>query len=189
MEKFKLSKTDIPGVLVIEPHAFADNRGFFMEYYNKDEYAKIGFNEVFIQDNHSSSKKGVVRGLHYQLNPNPMGKLIKVIKGKVFDVGVDLRKGSPTYGRFYAQVLSEDNKKMLYFPPGFAHGFLSLADGTEVVYKCTGMFNGESERALLWNDPALMIPWPLDMVGEIIVSERDKKHPLLSNVETNFSYK
>jgi dTDP-4-dehydrorhamnose 3,5-epimerase len=190
MEKFKFTKAPIDGILIIEPHPFVDNRGFFMEYYNKDEFDKAGFPDIFVQDNHSSSSKGVVRGLHYQINPHAMGKLVKAAKGMIFDVGVDIRKGSPTFGKWYGEILSEENKKMLYFPVGFAHGFLALTDGCEVFYKCTGTYNAVDERALLWNDPEIGIIWPLDMVGgHVIVSERDQKHPGIKNVDTNFTYR
>jgi dTDP-4-dehydrorhamnose 3,5-epimerase len=188
MIKFKFSKVFIDGILIIEPKAFEDDRGFFMEYYNKEGFAENGFTEIFVQDNHSRSKKGVIRGLHYQINPAPMGKLVKVVKGKIFDVGVDVRRGSPTYGKWYGEILSEENKKMIYFPPGFAHGFLSLTDGTEVIYKCTGMFSAENERAIIWNDPDIGITWPLDQVSKAIVSDRDQKHPPLKDAETNFTY-
>lgn len=189
MSKFKFTKAPIEGILIIEPKVFNDDRGFFMEFYNIDEFAKNGFAEKFIQDNHSRSKKGVIRGLHYQIHPYAMGKLVKCASGKIFDVGVDIRKGSPTFGKWYGEILSGENHKMLYFPPGFAHGFLSLEDGTEVIYKCTGVFNAESERAIIWNDPDIGIKWPLDMVEKVIVSERDSKHPRLKDAETNFVYK
>jgi dTDP-4-dehydrorhamnose 3,5-epimerase len=188
MGKFKFSTTPISGILLIEPKAFTDDRGFFMEFYNRDEFARNGFTEPFIQDNHSRSKKGVVRGLHYQIYPFPMGKLVKCVRGKIFDVGVDIRKGSPTWGKWYGDVLSGDNHKMLYFPPGFAHGFLALEDNTEVIYACTGVYSAENERAILWNDPAVGIKWPVDQVGKVIVSERDQKHPGLKDCETNFTF-
>jgi dTDP-4-dehydrorhamnose 3,5-epimerase len=188
MEKFKFAKTDIPGVIVIEPHAFKDGRGFFMEFYNKDLFEALGFADAIVQANHSRSKKGVVRGMHYQLNPHPMGKLIKVIKGKIFDAGVDIRKGSPTFGKWHGEVLSGENHKMLYFPPGFAHGFLALEDDVDVVYLCTGTYSQKSERAILWNDPEVGIKWPLDKVKKVVLSEKDKKHPGIKNVETNFSF-
>lgn len=186
--KFKFTKTAIEGVLIIEPRVFGDDRGFFMEYYNKDAFAECGgFTDLFVQDNHSRSIKGVVRGLHYQLNPHPMGKLVKVAVGKVFDVGVDIRKGSKTYGKWFGDYLSDENHKMLYFPPGIAHGFMSLADRVELLYKCTGMFNAEAERGIAWDDPAIGIAWPLKEAGNVTVSDRDKKHPLLKDAETNFT--
>ncbi|MBU0573018.1 MAG: dTDP-4-dehydrorhamnose 3,5-epimerase [Candidatus Margulisiibacteriota bacterium] len=176
---FKFEETSVKGVLRITPKVFADDRGFFMESYSKRGFAEAGFKEEFVQDNHSRSKKGVVRGLHYQLNPSPMGKLLKVVRGKVFDVGVDVRKGSPTFGKWYGEILSGENHTMLYFPPGIAHGFLCLEDGTEAAYKCTGLYDQKAERALLWNDPEIAIAWPLDQVGEVIVSEKDKIAPKL----------
>ncbi|OGC07349.1 dTDP-4-dehydrorhamnose 3,5-epimerase [candidate division WOR-1 bacterium RIFOXYD2_FULL_36_8] len=186
--KFKFSKTDISGVLVIEPNVYKDYRGFFMEYYNKDAFKTDGnFTDLFVQDNHSRSQKGVIRGLHYQLNPHAMGKLVKVVRGEAFDVGVDIRKGSKTFGKWYGEVLTAENHKMLYFPPGFAHGFLALTDNVEFLYKCTGMYNGPSERAIAWDDPDIGILWPLDKVdGKALLSDKDKKHPKLKEAEHNF---
>ena len=183
MSKFKFSKTSIPGLLQIEPLAYADDRGFFMEFYNQAGFAENGFNELFVQDNHSRSKKGVIRGLHYQINHSPMGKLVKVVTGKIFDVGVDISRGSPTFGQWHAEILSGDNHKMLYFPPGFAHGFLALAEGTEVIYKCTGLYSLANERAIIWNDPAIGIKWPTDQVEKVIVSGRDQQHPRLKDAD------
>ncbi len=179
---FKFSKTDIPGILVIEAGAFPDDRGFFMESYNQRNFLDSGFNQEFIQDNLSKSKKGVLRGLHYQINPSPMGKLVSCIRGKIFDVGVDVRKGSKTFGKWFGDILSEENKKMLYFPPGFAHGFLALEDDTLVGYKCTGLYSKENERAIIWNDPAIGVKWPVDEAGgKVILSDRDKAHPRLKD--------
>lgn len=190
MGQFKFSKTNISGVLLIELRAFQDERGFFMECYSTRDFEAHGLPETFVQDNHSQSKKGVLRGLHYQLNPSPMGKLVRCIKGRIFDVGVDVRKGSPTFGRWYGEILSGENHKMIYFPPGFAHGFLALEDDTHVYYKCTGLYSKESERAIIWNDPEVGIKWPLDEVGgKAILSDRDKVHPGLKNAETNHVYK
>jgi dTDP-4-dehydrorhamnose 3,5-epimerase len=189
MGQFKFLKTEIPGILVIEPRAFFDDRGFFMECYSSRDFEAHGLSKAFVQDNHSQSKKGVLRGLHYQNHPSPMGKLVGCIKGKIFDVGVDIRKGSPTYGKWFGEYLDEENKKMIYFPPGFAHGFLSLADGTHVYYKCTGFYSKEDEKAIVWNDPAVRIKWPLDEIGdEVILSNRDKVHPCLKDAETNHQY-
>ena len=143
---------------------------------------------LFVQDNHSCSKKGVVRGMHYQLNPSPMGKLVKVVKGSIFDVGVDLREGSPSFGKWHGDTLSAENKKMLYFPPGIAHGFLSLENDTHVIYKCTGVYSSENERALMWNDPDVNIKWPTNLVSEIILSDRDKAHPSFKTAEKNFKF-
>ncbi len=189
MGQFIFSKTDIPSVLVIEAKAFHDSRGFFRETYNKKQFEENGFKEKFVQDNHSQSSKGVLRGLHYQIKPSPMGKLVSCLKGKIFDVGVDIRKGSPTFGKWYGEILSGDNMKMIYFPPGFAHGFLCLADDSHVYYKCTGMYSPENERAMIWNDPEVGIKWPLDEVGgKVILSEKDQKHPLLKQIETNYTF-
>jgi len=186
MGVFNFSKAPIEGILVIEPKAFHDDRGFFMESYNSKDFLGNGFLSLFVQDNHSQSKKGVLRGLHYQNHPSPMGKLVRCFKGKVFDVGVDIRKGSPTFGQWYGEILSEENMKMLYFPPGFAHGFLSLADDTHVYYKCTGLYSAQNERAIIWNDPDIGIKWPLELVGgEPILSPRDKVHPRLKDAENN----
>ena len=189
MGQFKFSKTDIHGVLVIEPKAFLDERGFFMECYNLKSFEENGFTLKFVQDNHSQSKKGVLRGLHYQLKPRPMGKLVRCLKGKIFDVGVDIRKGSPTFGKWFGETLSGENMKMIYFPPGFAHGFLALEDDTHVYYKCTGLYSKENERAIIWNDPEIGIKWPVDEVdGKVILSDRDKVHPGLKGAETNHTF-
>lgn len=188
MNKFIFTSAPIPGILIIEPKVFSDDRGFFMEFFNRDGFAQFGFKEPLLQLNHSRSKKGVIRGLHYQIYPSPMGKLVKCVSGKIFDVGVDIRKGSPYFGKWYGEILSGENHKMLYFPPGFAHGFLSLEDGTEVIYACTGVYSAENERAIIWNDPDIGIAWPLDQVEKVIISERDQKHPQLKNAETNFIF-
>lgn len=183
----KFIKTKIKGIVLVELKSFDDNRGFFMETYKKSIFSKNGLSFDFIQDNHSRSTKGVLRGLHYQLQPHGMGKLVRAIKGEIFDVGVDIRKGSPTYGKWVGEILSEENKKMLYFPPGFAHGFYVLSDKAEVTYKCTSEYNKESERALAWDDPDVDIQWPIkDNI--IILSEKDKNHPKLKQIETNFIY-
>ncbi len=180
---FKFNQTPIEGILAIEPKAFADERGFFMETYNQKNFEDSGFMKKFVQDNLSKSSKGVLRGLHYQINPSPMGKLVGCLQGKIFDVGVDVRKGSKTFGQWFGDILSEENKKMIYFPPGIAHGFLSLEDNTFVAYKCTGFYSKEDERAIIWNDPEIGIKWPIDQVsGKVIISERDKVHPRLKNL-------
>ena len=189
MGQFKFTEVDIPGILVIEPKVFKDDRGFFMESYNKGNFKDAGFDPAFVQDNHSQSKKGVLRGLHYQNNPSPMGKLVRCLKGRIFDVGVDIREGSPTFGKWYGEILDDQNMKMLYFPPGFAHGFLSLEDDTHVYYKCTGLYSKENESAILWSDPAIGITWPLKEVGgEPLLSPRDKVHPLLKDAVNNHKF-
>jgi len=188
MGKFTITESKIPGLLIIEAKVFGDHRGFFTEFYNSEGYAELGFRDTIVQANHSSSRKGVMRGLHYQLNPHPMGKLVKAVKGSIFDVGVDIRKGSPTFGKWYGEVLSEENKKMLYFPPGFAHGFLALEDNTEAIYLCTGVYNQASERGIVWNDPDIGIDWPVKEVGEVIITDKDKAHPGVKKAETNFIF-
>jgi dTDP-4-dehydrorhamnose 3,5-epimerase len=156
-----------------------------METYKQSVFAQNGLPDNFVQDNHSYSKKGVLRGLHYQLKTHPMGKLVRATKGEIFDVGVDLRKKSNTFGKWYGAVLSAENKKMLYFPPGFAHGFYTLSDEAEVMYKCTGEYSKEGERAMIWNDPEVGIDWPIKD-GLVVLSDKDKLHPSLKNAETDF---
>ncbi len=159
----KVTETKIPGLLVIEPRVFGDERGFFFESFNAQAFnAATGNTLEFVQDNHSKSAKGVLRGLHYQLPPKAQGKLVRVVQGEVFDVAVDIRKGSPTYGQWVGEILSADNKKQLWNPPGFAHGFLTLSDTAEFLYKTTDYWSPEHERAILWNDATLNIDWPLN---------------------------
>jgi dTDP-4-dehydrorhamnose 3,5-epimerase len=161
----KATRTRIPDVWLIEPRVFGDERGFFFESFNEQAFnAATGNTLPFVQDNHSKSTKGVLRGLHYQLPPRAQGKLVRVVQGEVFDVAVDIRKGSLTYGQWIAETLSADNKKQLWIPPGFAHGFLTLSDTAEFLYKTTDTWSPEHERAIIWNDPALNINWPLNGV-------------------------
>lgn len=174
MSKFKLIETDIDDLYIIEPTVFGDDRGYFMETYNARDFKEIGLNLNFVQDNESCSKKGVLRGLHFQYE-HPQGKLVRVIKGEVFDVAVDLRKNSKTYGKWYGVILSEENKRQFYVPEGFAHGFLVLSDMAVFTYKCTDFYHPEDEGGILWNDPDININWPLDRVEEVILSEKDKK--------------
>jgi dTDP-4-dehydrorhamnose 3,5-epimerase len=174
MGKFKFIKTFIDGLFIIEPTVFGDERGFFMETYHAKEFNEAGINVTFVQDNHSKSKKGVLRGLHFQYN-NPQGKLVRVIKGEVYDVAVDLRKGSSTYGKWEGVILSEENKKQFYVPEGFAHGFLVLSDDAEFTYKCTNFYDADDEGGILWNDPDVGIEWPINNIDGIILSEKDKK--------------
>ena len=182
---FEFKRLEIPGVILITPKVFSDERGFFMESYKESEFKANGINFEFKQDNHSKSSKNVLRGLHYQLEPYAQGKLVRVITGKIFDVAVDIRKGSPTFGKWVSAELSEDNKKMLWIPPGFAHGFLSLEDNTNVLYKSTNEYNKESERGISWNDPEIGIKWP---INNPLLSDKDKKHPVLKNADINFNY-
>ena len=169
MEVISLS---IPDVLLIESHVFEDARGFFFESFREDVFKKeTSLNVSFVQDNHSKSSKGVLRGLHYQMPPHAQGKLVRVIQGEVLDIAVDIRKSSPTFGQYTAEILSSDNKKQLYIPEGFAHGFLTLSDTSECVYKTTDFYHPESERCILWNDATLSIKWPNNL--NIQVSPKD----------------
>lgn len=154
-------ETGIAGLLVIEPKVFGDERGFFMESWNKRAFTELGLDCDFVQDNHSRSARGVLRGLHFQ-NPNPQGKLVRVVSGRAWDVAVDLRRSSSTFGRWHGVELSGANKRMFWVPPGFAHGFVSLEDGTDFLYKCTAFYDPATEHSLLWNDPAIGIDWPLE---------------------------
>ena len=168
----QLVDTTIADVKIIEPKLFGDDRGFFYESWNEQSFAQIGLDLKFVQDNHSKSAKGVLRGMHYQIR-KPQGKLVRVVAGSVYDVVVDLRQSSPTFGKWEGFVLSADNKRMLWVPPGFGHGFLSLEDGTEFLYRCTEFYAPEHERSLLWNDPQLAIDWPLYDIGEPALSAKD----------------
>lgn len=163
----------IPGILILEPKVFGDERGFFFESYNEREFVeKTGVNVRFVQDNHSRSAKNVLRGLHYQIQ-QPQGKLVRVIRGEVYDVAVDIRRSSPTFGKWTANVLSDQNRRMLWIPPGFAHGFLVTSDYAEFIYKTTDYWTPAHERCISWNDPQLNIPWPLS--GEPALSSKDRQ--------------
>jgi dTDP-4-dehydrorhamnose 3,5-epimerase len=182
----KITETSLPGVLLIEPKVFGDHRGFFMESYNKKLFAEYGLDFDFIQDNHSLSQQaGTIRGLHYQLNPKAQTKLIRVTRGAIYDVIVDIRKGSPTFGKWQGFILSADNKRQLLVPKGFAHGFCTLVENTEVQYKVDEYYSPEHDRGILWNDPALGIDWP---TTNPILSDKDTKHPLLADAEINFEW-
>lgn len=182
MGNFNFNKTSIDGVYIIEPKVFGDNRGYFMESYNGEHFKEAGLNMVFVQDNESKSSKGVLRGLHFQ-KKHSQGKLVRVTKGKVFDVAVDLRHGSETYGKWEGVILSEENKKQFYIPEGFAHGFLVLSDEAVFNYKCTDYYAPEYDGGVMWNDPDINIEWPLEGIEEIILSEKDKKHPNLKDLD------
>lgn len=175
----EIIKTAIPDVLILKPTVFGDERGFFMETYRQSWFSDLGIDSTFIQDNHSSSMKGVLRGLHYQLQ-QPQGKLVRVIAGEVYDVAVDLRQNSLTFGQHVATVLSAENKEIFWVPPGFAHGFMVLSEKAEFVYKCTTYYAPDDEHSILWNDPELNIPWPLEGIGEPTLSERDQHAALFS---------
>ena len=178
----KLVETAIPGPVIIEPAVFGDDRGFFLESWNAAEFAARGLDLSFVQDNHSRSAKGVLRGLHFQ-NPNPQGKLVRVVAGRVWDVVVDIRRSSPHFGKWACVELSAANKRMFWVPPGFAHGFLTLEDGTDFLYKCTALYEPANEHCLLWNDPAIGIEWPFEGI-EPILSAKDKVGTPLSQIET-----
>ena len=174
MGKIKVTPCDIDGLYVIEPKVFGDERGYFVETYNKQEFAANGLDMEFVQDNQSKSKKGVLRGLHFQ-KQHPQGKLVRVLSGEVFDVAVDIREGSDTYGKWFGVVLSEENMKQFYVPEGFAHGFLVLSEEAEFCYKCTDFYHPGDEGGIAWNDSAIGIEWPIEEGMEIILSERDKQ--------------
>jgi dTDP-4-dehydrorhamnose 3,5-epimerase len=175
----KVSETTLPGVLIIEPRVFQDARGFFLETFHEEKYGPLGINKTFVQDNHSHSAKGTLRGLHYQLK-QPQGKLIYVVRGEIFDVAVDVRRGSPTFGYWAGATLSSENKKQIYIPEGFAHGFYVLSDGADVIYKCTDFYAPGDEYGLLWSDPEIKINWPLE--GSPILSEKDSRYPALNKL-------
>jgi dTDP-4-dehydrorhamnose 3,5-epimerase len=176
----KVVQTNISDVVIIEPKVFGDNRGFFLETYNQTRYENLlGIQLSFVQDNHSRSSRGVLRGLHFQIE-NPQGKLVRVVKGEVFDVAVDIRKNSPTYGQWASVILSEDNKKQFWIPPGLAHGFLVLSDVADFEYKCTSYYDPESEDCLIWNDPSVNIKWP--KIDSIILSDKDKSGKFLRDL-------
>lgn len=176
-------KTEIEGLLEIEPSVFRDERGYFLESFRNDVLRAAGITADFVQDNESMSQKGVLRGLHFQAPPYGQGKLVRVVRGAVLDVAVDIRTGSPTYGRHVSVVLTGDNKKQFWVPPGFAHGFLVLEDDTVFSYKCTGYYNRESEGAIKWDDPSLGIEWN---ISDPVLSEKDKIAPLLSHIVSPF---
>lgn len=182
MGKFKKIETGIEGLYIIEPTVFGDERGFFIESYNKNDFIELGIADEFVQDNHSKSKKGVLRGLHFQTKFS-QGKLVRVIKGAVYDVAVDLRKNSKTFGKWFGIELSAENKKMFFIPKDFAHGFLTLEDETEFMYKCTDFYHPEYDSGVMWNDKDINIDWQLDKYSlneeNIILSDKDKKHQSL----------
>ena len=183
---FAFEKLEIPDVVLVTAKRFGDNRGFFMETYQHAEFAAHGIDVQFVQDNHSNSSYGVLRGLHYQLNPVAQGKLLRVTHGEVFDVAVDIRQGSPTYGQWVGEVLSAENGRMLYVPPGFAHGFCVLSERADLLYKVSAPYSPDHECGIAWDDPAINVAWPID---DPVLSGRDTKNPPLANAENNFVYK
>jgi dTDP-4-dehydrorhamnose 3,5-epimerase len=183
---FRFTPVDLPEVILIEPRVFPDERGFFMETYKHSEFARNGIAEQFVQSNHSYSTRNTLRGLHYQKNPRAQGKLVSALVGEVFDVVVDIRKGSPRYGRWSGVRLSAGNKRILYIPPGFAHGVCVLSAEASLLYMVTDEYAPECEGGVIWNDPALAIEWP---VRNPMLSERDRRWPSLSAADNNFTYK
>ena len=181
----KITKTEIDGLLIIEPDIFRDNRGYFYESFNIDKYAKIGITDNFVQDNQSCSKKGTIRGLHYQVGEFAQGKLVSVISGKIIDYAVDIRYGSPTFGNYFAVELSAENHKQFWIPSGFAHGFEVLEEDTIVRYKCTNLYSPEDERSILYNDPDIGIIWK---TKHPIISGKDKNSKLLKDIEKEFIF-
>lgn len=179
----KVIETRIPALKILEPRVFGDERGFFMETWNRRSFAEAGLNPDFVQDNHSRSRQGTLRGLHYQIR-QPQGKLVRVVRGEVFDVAVDLRRSSPTFGQWAGVWLSEQNKRMFWVPPGFAHGFYVVSELADFVYKCTDFYAPEHERCIRWDDRRLGIEWPLEQGGEPLVSDKDRLGLSLAEAET-----
>ena len=182
---FEFSAFEISGPVLVSPLVFGDGRGFFLELYKRADFEQGGIRDHFIQDNYSKSAKGVLRGLHYQKNPKAQGKLVMCMKGNIYDVAVDIRRGSPHFGKWVGVELSEENRRMLYVPPGFAHGFQVLSDTAEVLYKCTEEYSPDDERGIIWNDPELNISWPL---RDPVLSGKDKVHPLFRDADNNFTF-
>ena len=182
---FVFIPTSIPDVLVIEPHVFADDRGFFMETYKRSEFSAHGIHEAFVQCNHSRSTRGILRGLHYQKSPKAQGKLVRTLAGEIFDVVVDIRKGAPTYGRWIGILLSAGNKKILYAPAGFAHGFCVVSDEADISYMTTEEYAPALESGVIWNDPELNIRWPVD---EPRLADRDRRWPRLRDADNDFRF-
>ncbi len=181
---FTAKKLNIDDVVLIEPKVFGDDRGFFMEAFKKSGFEALGICSDIVQINHSKSSKGVVRGLHYQLNPNSQGKIVRVVKGRVFDVAVDLRKGSPSFGKWVGEILSDENKNILWVPQGFAHGFCTLSDDVELIYYCTGSeYSPEGDKGVIWNDKQINVDWP---IKNPIISSKDASLPTLGEAEINF---
>lgn len=181
----KIIKTPIPDLLIVEPDVFNDQRGYFFEVYNQERYFNNNMNMQFVQDNESKSGKNVLRGLHFQKPPYAQGKLVRVIQGKVLDVAVDIRKGSPTYGKYHSVELDAESKRMFYIPEGFAHGFLTLEENTIFAYKCTNYYNKESEGSLLWCDEEIGIDWNVE---NPVLSDKDKISPLFKDFISPFNY-
>jgi dTDP-4-dehydrorhamnose 3,5-epimerase len=182
---FKFKRLEIPEVILVEAQAFLDDRGFFMEGYKESAFRVNDINTKFVQDNFSHSIKGVLRGLHFQKNPKAQAKLVMAMSGEIFDVAVDIRKGSPTYGKWVSEILSDQNYHLLYIPEGFAHGFCVLSNEADVLYKVNSEYSPENERGIIWNDPELAVKWPTDSP---IVIKKDLQLPNLKNADNNFVY-
>jgi dTDP-4-dehydrorhamnose 3,5-epimerase len=174
----KIIETSLPGVLIFEPHVFGDSRGFFVETYREQVFAEAGLNLTFVQDNQSRSRRGVLRGLHYQLQQS-QGKLVRAASGRVFDVAVDVRRGSPTFGQWVGAVLDDVSHRQMYIPTGFAHGFVVLSEVADFVYKCTDYYHPQSETGIRWDDPAIGIAWPSEILEAVTLSDKDLQLPLL----------
>lgn len=187
MGNFKFIETKIKDLYIIEPAVFGDERGYFMETYNKEDFFKAGLTMEFVQDNESKSRKGVLRGLHFQTK-HTQGKLVRVTRGSVYDVAVDLRKGSPTYGQWEGILLTEENKKQFYVPEGFAHGFLVCSDEAVFNYKCTDFYAPEYDGGVLWNDPSIGVKWPLEGIEEVILSDKDRNQKRLEELDLPFIF-
>lgn len=182
---FEFKTFERPGPVLVRPQVFGDDRGYFMELYKHSDFIKAGISEHLVQDNYSRSSKGVLRGLHYQKAPRSQGKLVMCLKGRIFDVAVDVRKGSPYFGKWVGVELSEENRFMLYVPPGFAHGFQVMSDAAEVMYKCTDEYSSKDDRGIIWNDPHIAITWP---VANPVLSGKDRNHPQLQEADLNFEF-
>ena len=185
MGKITVETCEIEGLKIITPAVYGDARGYFMETYNYNDYKAAGIDQIFVQDNQSKSKKGVLRGLHFQ-KQNPQGKLVRCLEGEVYDVAVDLRKDSETYGKWYGVLLSEENKKQFYLPEGFAHGFVVLTDTATFAYKCTRLYDPTDEGGIMWNDPDIGVDWNIPADMEILLSEKDKKNPRFADLGFSF---
>ena len=183
---FTFKRLSIPDVILVEPQSFSDDRGFFFESFKESDFFSNGIDKKFVQDNFSHSANGVIRGLHFQKAPKAQAKLVTVLKGKIFDVAVDIRKNSPTYGKWVSEILSGDTHNLLYMPEGFAHGFCVISDEADVLYKVSNEYSQEHERSIIWNDPKLDIQWP---IKKPIVSNKDNKLSLLENLDNDFMYR
>ncbi len=179
----RVIETSLPEVLLLEPDVYGDSRGFFMETYHAEKFAELGITSTFVQDNHSLSKIATLRGLHYQLN-HPQAKLCRVVRGEVLDVAVDIRHGSPTFGKWISAILSAENKRQIFIPRGFAHGFFVLSEDAEFLYKCDGMYDPADQRGILWNDPQIGVDWQIPIGMDILLSDKDLVLPLLSQCQS-----